>query len=283
MPFKAINHLVLASILAGGSLQGGIVDNLVSTLFKAEEPKDPRIGVLITHDVPGVVLEVKGKYKIFDPHTNAFISTRFIGKRKFVQAIADGIKWGEEFPSLHQIQIVPDDPKTTTLVDGIEYRGVITVYDIGGTISVVNELPIDEYVKSVLNPHYSSSIPKELAAALVILERTYAWDQLQKAPSRYFNIDKEKVNYLGYAASVRGEDFQPAISNTRKMILMKDGAPLAIHLFASKREESKNALPNLGKLSFDQAIELANNGSHAAQILSQAFPGSSIGLINPNY
>jgi hypothetical protein len=274
MPLKVINRLIIASILAGGQVQGGIIDQLVS-YWKTEEPKDPTIGVLITHDVPGVVLEVKGKYKIFDPHTNAFISTRFIGKRKFVQALSDGIKWGEEFPSLHQLQIVPDNPKTSTLVDGIEYKGIINVYDIGGTISVVNELPIDEYVKSILNPYYSSSIPKELAAALVILERTYAFDQLQKAPSRYFNIDKENVNYLGYAASIKGEDFSRAVLNTQKMILMKEGIPLAVNLKKGVKE-----MPDLGKLSFDQAIELANKGQHAAQILSQAFPGSSIGLIN---
>lgn len=277
MQFKVVNNLVLASILAGGALQAGIIDNIVSSIWKIDETADPAVGVLVAHDVPGVVLEVKGKYKIFDPHTSAFISTRFVGKRKFVQAWSDGIKWGEEFPSVHQIQIVPDDIKTTTLVDGIEYKGVITVYDIGGAISVVNEVPIDDYVKSILNPHYSSTIPKELAAALVILERTNAWDQLQKAPSRYFDIDKENVSYRGYAASVRGEDFSSAIADTRKMILMKDGKPLAFHLFANNLDSNQ---PNLGRISFDQAKDLAEKGSHAAQILSQAFPGSFIGLMH---
>lgn len=280
MHVKLMGHLVLASILIGGPLQGGGIENF-STFWKTEE-KDPEIGILIAHDVPGVVLEVKGKYKIYDPYTNAFISTRYIGKRKFVQALSDGIKWGEEFPSVHQIQIVPNDPKTTTLVDGIEYKGVMTVYDIGGSISVVNHLPIDEYVKTILNSHYSTSLPKELAAALAILERTYTWEQLQKSPSRYFNIEKERGDYLGYAASLKNEDFSSAIANTQRMILVKEGKPLAINLFGNKQEKTKNFQPPLGEISFTQAIELAKNGKHAAQILSQAFPGSTISLTISN-
>lgn len=259
----------IASILTGASLQAGVIDNLIASFWGAEEKPDPTLGVLVVHDVPGAVLEVKGKYKIFDPHTQGFISTRYIGKRKFVQPLSDGIKWGEEFPSVHQIQIVPDDPKTTTLVDGIEYKGTITVYDIGGAISVVNHVPLDEYVKSVLNPS-SSSLPKELAAALVIVERTDVWNQLQRSASRYFDIDKERSNYRGYAASIRGEDFSTAIADTKKMILMKNGEPLSIN-------RSDNG--SLGRLSMEQAMELAQKGDHAAQILNQAFPGSSVGLI----
>lgn len=264
---------LFAAFSVCGTIEAGIIDNLISTIWGDSKQKEPDVGILIAHDVPGVVLEVKGKYKIFDPLTNNFISTRFIGKRKFIQAMNDGIKWGEEFPTVHQIQIVPDDAKTTVLVDGIEYKGLITVFDIGGTISVVNDIPLDDYVKAVLNPHYSEGIPRELAAALVIAERTNAYEKLRNPPSRYFTFDKDSISYQGYAPQVRGEGFGQAVDSTRNMILVKDGAPFSIDLF----KEGKLAL---GKLTFEQANELAQKGGHAAQILSNAFPGSMVTLTN---
>lgn len=273
---KLINGLLLASIFTGGTVQAGFIDNMKS-IFVKSEPQEPIVGVLVAHDVPGVVLEVKGKYKIFDPHTREYISTRFIGKRKFVQAIPDGIKWGEEFPSVHQIQIVPDDAKVTTVVDGIEYSGVVTVYDIGGTISVVNDVPLDDYVLAVLNPYYTSDLPEEMANALVIAERTNALNQLRNAPSRYFTFDRENVNYTGYAGIVKDEGFHKAVSETRNMIMVKNDAPFAIELFSSVKN---GQLPNFGRLSYEQALDLAKKGDHAAQILKQAFPNSAITLLN---
>jgi hypothetical protein len=274
--FKVTGNVLLASMLACGSMQAGIIDALINPFTKSAEPADANVGILIAHDVPGIVLEVKGKYRIYDPLTQDFISTRFIGKRKFVQAYSDGIKWGEEFPSVHQIQIVPEDPKTSTLVDGIEYSGVVTVYDIGGTISVVNDIPSNEYLKAILNPNYFE-MPEELAAAYVIAERTNTLYQLKNPPSRYFTVDKDNVNYKGKAAAIHGDGFTPAIQATRDMVMTKNRAPFAVNLYTNKADPS--ARPALGNLSFDQALALANQGNHAAQILNKAFPGSTLSLI----
>lgn len=275
--FKVTGNVLLASMLAAGSIQAGFLDNLTSYFNGSSQPVDPNVDILIAHDVPGIVLEVKGKYRIFDPHTQDFISTRFVGKRKFIQAYSDGIKWGEEFPGVHQIQIVPEDARTSTLVDGIEYSGVITVYDIGGTISVVNDIPSEEYLKVILNPHYSE-MPEELAAAYVIAERTNILYQLKNSPSRYFSVDKDNVNYRGKAAAIGGDGFLSAIQATRDMVMTKDKAPFAVNLFANKADPG--AKPALGNLSYDQALALANQGNHAAQILNKAFPGSTISLIS---
>ena len=275
--FKVTGNILLASMMAFGTMQAGIIDALVNPFTKSAEPAEASVGILIVHDVPGVVLEVKGKYRIYDPLTQGFISTRFIGKRKFVQAYSDGIKWGEEFPSIHQIQIVPEDSRTTTLVDGIEYSGLITIYDIGGTISVVNDISSSEYLKAILNPNYFE-MPDELAAAYVIAERTNTLYQIKNAPSRYFTVDKDHVNYLGKAAAIHGEGFTGAIYATRDMVMTKNRAPFPVNLNANKADPG--ARPALGNLSYEQALALANQGNHAAQILNKAFPGSTVSLIS---
>ena len=59
----------------------------------------PSIKVLILHDKESADVEVKGKYKIFDPNTNVqLINMRLVGKNKPVEAMAAGLKWGEDFP-----------------------------------------------------------------------------------------------------------------------------------------------------------------------------------------
>src|SRR5262249_11555913 len=147
----------------------------------------------------GVVLEVKGKYKIFDPHTKEHISTRYTGKRKFIQAVSDGLKWGEEFPGVHQLLVTPDGPDVTIIVDGIEYHGPVYVYDIGGTISVVNQVPVEEYVSSILSQHYREPLSPETLAAIAIAARTSAYYSAENPKSDYWSIDAQQMGYQGFA------------------------------------------------------------------------------------
>jgi stage II sporulation protein D len=137
--------LVLLPFLSMGSqLQAGWWDNIKSSLGFKEKPTPPKIRVLVVHDVEGVQLEVRGMYSLFDPYTNSYMSTRYTGKSRYIQAFSGGLKWGEAFPGLYQLKIRPDEPQTITMIDGKPYRGVLYVYDIGGSISIVNEVPIEE-------------------------------------------------------------------------------------------------------------------------------------------
>lgn len=269
----------LATLCIGGSLHAGAIENLFSSWWKAEKVVPPAVNLLIVHDRPGVVLEVKGKYKLFDPRLNSYISTRFVGKRKFVQPLTDGLKWGEEFPGVHQIKIVPDDAKATTLVDGVEYKGVVLVYDIGGTISVVNEVPLEDYLRATLVPQFDKKLHPELAAALAIAARTNTWYQVTHSSNPYWALEASKVGYQGYAAGASGNGITGGIEETRGMVLTKEGAVFPIEWEQASRNFPKipNAVP--ARISFGEAENLAKKGDHAAQILEQTFPGSAISMI----
>src|SRR5262245_40578847 len=123
--------------------------------FWSEPVAFPAIKILILHDQPAANLEVIGKYTLEDPHANKHLSTRHVGKSQMMQAIPAGLKWGEEFPGIHQIQITPTGPDTVILINGIEYKGKMQVYNIGRTISVVNELPVELYLSYLLPKKYS--------------------------------------------------------------------------------------------------------------------------------
>lgn len=267
------------------SVEGGIISKLQSAFSKPIPQQPPSIRVLLAHDQPGVVLEVKGKYKIFDPRTNQHIITSFEGKRKFIQALRDGLRWGEEFPGIHQIVIVPDDRNTTTIVDGIEYRGAIYVYDVGGSISVVNQVDIEEYLDSILPTRYTSNLPDETLAAIAITARTNAYYQAQNAKTPYWDIDASKVGYQGYAVARRSKPIDKAIYDTRYMVLYRIGqGDWAVTPFAVDWRPGSGGKILQGTvysaITLEDAEQLAKKGSNASQILEKAFPNTSIQLMH---
>jgi len=264
-----------------GHVDAGFWDQIKNPFWKPAQAMPPMIKVLIVHDEPGVVIEVKGKYNLFDPNTREHISTRFVGKRKFIQALKDGLRWGEEFPGVFQLLIAPEDFSSTTIVDGIEYQGAIYIYDIGGSISVVNEINIEDYLKSILARQYLEPLKEETLAALAITARTNAYAQALNPKTEYWAVDGRKMGYLGHAVTNSNTGIERAIRATKYLILSKSGMNSgAITPFLGAWGDVKT-LPDAqaSKITIKDADEMAIKGSHAAQILSKAFPDSSIVLM----
>jgi len=264
-------------------VEAGWFDSVTGYFKKPATAKPPKIRVLIVHDQQGVVVEVKGKYKMYDPHNGEHLSTRFVGKRKFMQAVRDGLKWGEEFPGLYQLLIVPDETSTTTIVDGIEYRGPIYIYDIGGTISVINEVSIEDFLASTLAQR-REQLPEELLAAGVIVARTNAYYAAANPKNQYWSVDARPTNYQGFAVVDNNSLIQKAVVGTRHMVMsttpVGDNGQVTAFPAEWKTEASFNGQQNVSKITFAQATEMAKNGEHAAQILMKAFPGVKIELIH---
>lgn len=278
---------ILVMLLAVAPLSipadAGLWDSFKSIFSKGELPQPLSTRILIVHDQHGIVLEVKGKYAIYDPKTNEHISTRFIGKRKFIQALSDGIKWGEEFPGVHQLLIVPEDSHITTVVDGIEYRGKIYIYDIGGTISVVNQVDVEDYLTSLLAPKYKEPLAEETMAAIAIAARTNAYYQALNPKNTYWDINANQVGYLGYAVTNSSSDIERAIEATRYMVMSKSGSePGTATPFPAVWSNAGKKVDNAenSKISLSQADDMANKGDHAAQILAKAFPNTTILLMH---
>lgn len=262
-------------------LHAGWWDNVKTVFIKQQQTTPPKIKVLIVDNQDGVVVEVKGKYAIYDPHTDEHISSRYVGKRKFMQALNDGLKWDEEFPGIHQLAIVPED-KVTTVVNGLEYLGSIYVYDIGGTISIVNEISVEDYLKSILSLQFKDPLPHEALAAVAIAARTNVYYQVEKPKSIYWAIDGRKAGYEGSSAMIDNTPIEQAIEDTRYMALtMLQGNGVDLVSFAAQWGPTTggkigNDNTMFSRISLFEAGELAAKGDNAAQILSKAFPNTKI-------
>jgi len=264
-------------------IAGGIVDLLKSAFTKKEIVEPPSIRVLIAQDQPGIILEVNGKYKILDPRTNGNLGVSFLGKRRMLQAIPSGIRWGEEFPGVYQIAIIPEGSETSITVDGVEYKGMIYVYNVGGSINIVNKVSIEEYLSSALPSQYPDPLPHELLTAIAIVSRSQAYFQAANSRTPFWDVDAVQEGYRGLLSAHRYKAIDTAIDDTQYMVLdhIKKGekakAPFSAFWWpqpGAKMYKDRN----YSVITFDDAILMAKKGANAPEILKVAFPETTIKL-----
>ena len=275
--------LLIAALLPLSSpLQAGMWDNVTGYFKGSARSEAPTIRVLLLHNAEKANLEVRGKYSLYDPYTNSHISTRFSGKSRTIQAVSDGLKWGEAFPGLYQIKIKPDDANSSSIINGHDYTGEVYVYDIGGTISIVNQIPVEDYIRSILMAYQNQNLEPEVLAALAIAARTNAYFQAVNPKNTYWAVDAEKVGYHGRLQG--SQAIENAVKVTRYMIMSRTGVyegvatPFAAQFDPlSQGQAIKDA--EVSQLSLEEANAMAQKGEHAAQILAKAFPGTTIMLM----
>lgn len=274
--------LLLLAIAPIGSAQADISDVLRSAWGKATPPTPPTVKVLVMHDQEGAILEVKGKYRLIDPNTQEDLSgLRFVGKSQYVQALHSGMKWGEEFPDVHQIAVVPGASDTQIFVNGTRYPGTIYIYNNGNNnkLSLVNELPIEEYLNFTLNNRYPTNLSDETLAALAIAERTNTYYQAQHPKTKFYAIDGLQSDYKGATAYDANSGIQKALRNTRYMVMSRTGLYEGIVTPFALNWDNQPSKGEASQISLNDAEGLARKGNHAAAILEKAFPKSTIQLI----
>ena len=266
------------------TLEAGWMHSIATAFGQAEQADPPSVKELLMHDQDAVIVEVKGTYNLYDPRNGDLISSRFKGKRRNLRATREGLVWVEEFPGVHQIAIIPDSYATKVIVDGIEYIGGVFIYDVGGTISVVNKLPVEDYLDSIMTPMFRNEMPQELLTALAITARTNTYYQAKNSKTPYWDVDASQVGYKGTLTTTTGSPVQKALQQTRFMVLNRDGAngylmvPFAVQWGAYNIGKAPQDQPMYSKISILEAENMAKKGVAANVILAKAFPDTTIEL-----
>jgi SpoIID/LytB domain protein len=182
------------------------------------------VKVLLKGKVPAVYLDVKGPFDIVDPRTGAH-QIHYSTPKKGTLQIKNGLKWIEHFRGMHQIKIAPDE-SVPFLIDGIEYFGDVEVYSADNMLHVINDVNVEDYIKSYMIHHFSDKmITRTLLEAVSIVLRTDVYHTLMRNKNAFFHLDAKKVNYQG--ASLRGlyPVIDKAVDATRNKIMVYKGRP----------------------------------------------------------
>ncbi|MBS0652616.1 MAG: SpoIID/LytB domain-containing protein [Verrucomicrobia bacterium] len=193
----------------------------------SQQAKPATIKVLISRQKDNVLLEVKGRYIVYDPVTGLEVGNGISTKRAQVVPCQEGIQWKELFPGISQIRIVPGDSQSTILVDGIEYRGCVELYDVNGKLNIVNEVDIERYLKSVMTTQFSQECDEEVMEAIAIIARTNAYYLVNRKPNAYFHVEAQEVGYQGHALTLQNLHLDKAINNTRHVVMTYQHQPFA--------------------------------------------------------
>lgn len=212
---------IFAAALLCSALNPQLYADTSPAFHRIAEPMAPRnVQVLLEKDASEVLLEVKGPYYIFNPHDGSRIASGLLAKRFMVRELDSGIKWGEEFAGIHQIYIKPRSAETAIFVNGIQYNGAVAVYGVAGQVNVINDVDVEDYVKSILTSQFSKPLESEVLSALAILTRTDAYYHATRAPQSFWHVNAKEVGYQGSALVVNGSTIDHAVNTTRHLILV---------------------------------------------------------------
>jgi stage II sporulation protein D len=225
----------------------------------------PKVRVLLAENVISALVESKGAYRVVNRADGSILSSGSIGKRYGLHALQKGLRWGEEYPDVYEITIKPVDEESSLFVDGIQYKGAISVYHAPNhRITIVNEIPIENFLLSVLSVKYDFPVAKEALAALTILERGDVYSRVERNShgQSWYDYTVEEIGYKGHGVIKRSLGIDTAVQATRFMVM--------------EGHTEGRSLPNVSQLE-----ELAHMGLDAKQILRSCYPTATIGLTTP--
>lgn len=188
--------------------------------------RDTILRILTHENLDGSLIEIKGGYTIKDPTTGKKLSSSFFKNRFYLSPTTDGIKWGKVFSGIHQIEISPKNPSTTFLINGIQYKGKVTAFDIASKIFLVVELNVDQYLKSILSGNFCyKDMHQTTLEALAISMRTNLYHRIANSTNPFWDIKASEDNFRGTSMIMINTSAETAVSATKDLIMIYNNKP----------------------------------------------------------
>jgi hypothetical protein len=136
-------------------------------------------------------------------------------------------------------------PAWDTSYNDNEYRGSIQIYQYSSALQVVNELPIEDYLKGLAE--ISATDPYEKVKSVIVLARTYAYfyaNKAEKFPGAPYNLtdDPERSQkYLGYGFEKRNKTGVKAVADTIGKVITYNGVIIKTPYFSSDDGRTRSA------------------------------------------
>ena len=193
----------------------------------SQEEKPATVRVLLEKNVDRALVEVRGRHMVYTASGRVQLSSGTVGKREFISHDDNGVKWGHVYQSITDLRIVPGDSQASILVNGNQYRGCVEIYDIGGKLTIVNEIDVENFLKSTLNTQFTEEMNPEVMEATAIAARTNLYFWLERNPYARWDVDAKEVNYQGYGAILQNLLVDNGVDATRHLVLTNNKALFA--------------------------------------------------------
>ena len=162
------------------------------------------------------------------------------------------------------------------LVNGQAYAGRLRLIQQAAGLLVINHLPLEDYIASVVGSEMPSSWNLEALKAQAVAARSYALAHMARPPSQHWHLGNT-TRWQAY----RGLDAvnartRSATASTAGLILSYQGG-IVESFYAANSQISWEAHRHLGaSMSQEGANRLANQGQPYPQILGHYYQGASL-------
>jgi stage II sporulation protein D len=237
-------------------------------------PEQPFVKVLLAKDASKLLVDVNGSHNIYDPYTGKKLEAAFSASSYPMTPTLEGIKWGQEFPGVYQIVIVPDGADSFVTVNGTVYPGVVAFYQIENKLAAVNWVSLDELTSSLLSSNFlpRDAYQKEAIAAYAIAIRSLGYQNIIHPETPFWDVKVDDCGYQGTAVARTDAAYVDALKATKRVV-MESGAA------SSSDRLSKTAIDGLKqKMPSNDVEAMAKEGKDARAIINKFYPGAVLHL-----
>ncbi|MBU6251353.1 MAG: SpoIID/LytB domain-containing protein, partial [Cyanobacteria bacterium REEB417] len=137
---------------------------------------------------------------------------------------------------------LPSDPDPGILLQQRRYRGVLQVRPQGSGLQVINHVPLETYLVSVVGSEMPASWPLEALRAQAVAARTYALRS--RRPAQPFDLKATVASQVYRGVETETPSTLAAVETTRGLVLTHDDALIdaVFHSSSGGRTESSGDL-----------------------------------------
>lgn len=133
-------------------------------------------------------------------------------------------------------------------VGGKLFRGTVEVFSEGGTITAVNILPIEEYVRGVINKEIMANWPPEAKKAQAILARTYAvYKKVMKPRNALYDLEPTVLDQVYGGLEKEDLSANNAVAETHGVVLVHNDFPAEVYFHSTCGGRTASAKEVWGK------------------------------------
>ena len=193
-----------------------------TSLNLPENPKEYQlVRIALAQKIKHAKVATDFSYRILDIKGSPLLSgARFAAAQ--VRPFASGIQIGEQKYASDLVTMLVE--KGSIKLDGHSYRHALEFSrDSSGTLSVINEIPIEDYLKGVLPKEISSRWPLEALKAQAVAARTFALFKAIENRDEKFVLSKDILSQVYGGKTSENSVTSRAVEITEGQILVYRG------------------------------------------------------------
>ncbi|MFH1284807.1 MAG: SpoIID/LytB domain-containing protein [Candidatus Peregrinibacteria bacterium] len=170
------------------------------------------LGILNAGELAKVTVS-NGKYSIKTPKTT--------------YSASNPVRFVPRASAILRIDNYENRPAWDTSLNDNEYRGILEVREVDGELAVINELPLEDYLKGLGEvPNYEAM---EKIKSIMVAARTYAkyyMDIDEKFPGKPYDLNDDPnvcQKYIGYGFEKRAPNIVSAVTGTEGQVVTYNG------------------------------------------------------------